>query len=179
VLDTLLASARAAVSTRPATSDARVAAERAAAPLRETLAAQGTELELLCERPARVAVEADVVERILSPLLENAARYARHQITLDIRPVDREVLFEIRDDGPGVHPSDRERIFDPGFRGPGAHPDTHGGAGLGLPLVRRLTRAAGGEVEARASDDGASFAVRLPSAEVRHPRSQREGIAGR
>jgi signal transduction histidine kinase len=163
VLETLLASARAALPGRTAASDARESAERAAAPLGETLAAQGKSIELVCSRPVRVAVEADVVERILSPLLENATRFARHHITLDIRAVDGEVVFEIRDDGPGVNPPDRERIFDPGFRSTEPHTDTHIGAGLGLPLVRRLARATGGEVEARASSDGGSFAVRLPA----------------
>lgn len=179
VLETLLASARAAVSGKPGASDARTSAERAAAPLRETLVAAGTDLELSCERPARVAAEADLVERILSPLLENAARYARHQITLDIRPADREVLFEIRDDGPGVDPRDRERIFDPGFRSPGADPDAHGGAGLGLALARRLARAAGGEVDARPSSGGGNFTVRLPSDDARHLRSELEDSTSR
>jgi signal transduction histidine kinase len=169
VLETVLASARAAVSTRPAASDARATAERAAAPLRETLAAQGKELHLVCTHSARVAVEADVVERMLSPLLENAARFARLHITLDIRTVDREVIFEIRDDGPGVDPLYRDMIFDPGFRGPEPHADTHIGAGLGLPLVRRLARAAGGEVEALASGNGGNFVVRLPCARTSQP----------
>jgi signal transduction histidine kinase len=164
VLETLLASARAAAGSRPAASDARASAERAAAPLRETLAGQGKSLELRSGQRVRVAVEADVVERILSPLLENAARFARARITLDIRVAGGEVLFEIRDDGPGVPPSERESIFDPGVRGESAGQDVHAGSGLGLSLVRRLARAAGGEVEARASSDGASFAVRLPAA---------------
>jgi signal transduction histidine kinase len=161
VLETLLASARAAVPGRTA-GDARESAQRAAASLGETLAAQGKSIELVCSRPVRVAVEADVVERILSPVLENATRFARHQIRCDIRTASREVIFEIRDDGPGVDPRDQERVFDPGFRGPEPHMETHVGAGLGLPLARRLARAAGGEVEARASNDGGSFAVRLP-----------------
>jgi signal transduction histidine kinase len=110
-----------------------------------------------------VAVETDVVERILSPLLENATRFARQHIMLDIRAADGEVVFEIRDDGPGIDPRDRERIFDAGFRGAEPHTQTHVGAGLGLPLARRLARAAGGEVEARASNNGGSFVVRLPT----------------
>jgi two-component system, OmpR family, sensor kinase len=163
VLETLLASARAAVAGKTQASDARASAQHAAAPLHETLTAQGKSIELVCSRPVRVAVEADVVERILSPLLENATRFARHQIMLDIRAADGEVVFEIRDDGPGVDPRDRERIFDAGFRSTEPHTDTHVGAGLGLPLARRLARAAGGEVEARASNAGGSFAVRLPT----------------
>ena len=108
-------------------------------------------------------MDVDVVERILSPLLENAARFARRHITVDIEAVDGEVVFEIRDDGPGVDPVNRERIFEPGFRDAGPHTDAHPGAGLGLPLVRRLARSVGGDVEARASSDGGRFAVRLPA----------------
>jgi signal transduction histidine kinase len=73
------------------------------------------------------------------------------------------VIYEIRDDGPGVDPLERERIFEPGFRGEQANGEPHTGAGLGLSLVRRLARGAGGEVEARASGDGGSFTVRLPA----------------
>ncbi|HEV2998285.1 MAG TPA: ATP-binding protein, partial [Solirubrobacteraceae bacterium] len=170
VLETLLASARAAAPGGTESSDARESAQRAAAPLRETLAAEGKSIELVCARPLRIAAGADVVERILSPLLENAARFARERIVLDIRAADGEVVLEIRDDGPGIDPGDRERIFDPGFRGAKPHTDPHEphtdahlGAGLGLPLARRLARAAGGDVQADNRNDGGSFTVRLPA----------------
>jgi two-component system, OmpR family, sensor kinase len=165
VLETLLASARAALPSGQAASDAGESARRAAEPIRELLAAQGKSFEVVCARPARVAADREVVERILSPLLENATRFARHQVILEIQSAEGEVVFEIRDDGPGVDPQERERIFDPGFRGTEASAGDHPGAGLGLPLARRLARAAGGDVEARASsEDGGRFAVRLPSA---------------
>jgi signal transduction histidine kinase len=163
VLETLLASARAGASEGPHAGDARAPADRAAAHVEEQLAAQGKSIGIVCEGPLKVAVEADLVERILSPLLENAARFARQRITLEIRAVDGEVVFEIRDDGPGVDPRDRERIFAPGFRAGQPDGAQHAGAGLGLSLVRRLARAAGGEVEARASSDGGRFAVHLPA----------------
>lgn len=177
VVETLLASARATISTGASGSDARASAERASAPLRESLAADGKVMELVCDSPVRVAVEGDVVERILAPVLENAARYARHRIMLAIRRLDGEVVFEIRDDGPGVDATDRERIFDPGFSATNGQAGAHPGVGLGLPLVRRLARAAGGEVEAIASSEGATFAVRLPSTRVCDPRSDRTGTA--
>jgi signal transduction histidine kinase len=163
VLETLLASARRGESDAGRAGDARVPADHATARVEELLAQQGKSIELACERPVKVAVEADVVERILSPLLENAARFARRRVMLEIRVVDGEVIYEIRDDGSGVDPRDRERIFEPGFRGEQANGELHPGAGLGLSLVRRLARSAGGEVEARASGDGGRFAVRLPA----------------
>lgn len=179
VLETLLASARAAVPERARTSDARESAQRAAAPLRESLATAGKSIELVCSERVSVAVDGDVVERILSPLLENAARFARRRITLEISAVDGETVFAIGDDGPGVDPRNRERIFEPGVGGPGFNwgeqASAHAGAGLGLPLARRLAHAAGGEVEALASDDGASFVVRLPRsrADVIAPNAKR------
>jgi signal transduction histidine kinase len=164
VLDTLLASARAELGPTNSASDARESAERAAAPLQDTLAAEGKSIELVCAERIRVAVDPDVVERILSPLLENAARFARRRVSLDVQLADGQVLFHVRDDGPGVQPGERQRIFEPGFRTASAAEDSHAGTGLGLALVRRLARAAGGDVEAEASSDGASFAVRLPAA---------------
>jgi signal transduction histidine kinase len=161
VLGTLLSAARAAVPPGQHTSDARECAERIAASIRETPTAREKTIEILCPRPVKVAVEATVVERILSPLLENSARYARHQLTVDIAAANGAVVYEIRDDGPGVDREDRERIFDAGFCATESHPDGHVGAGLGLPLSRRLARAAGGEVEALESSDGGRFAVRL------------------
>ncbi len=162
VLETLLASARAGLSTRRGASDALASAERAVAPLHEILATQGKTIELVCETPQRVAVEAEILERILSPLLENAARHARRRVVVEIRRLDGEVLFEVRDDGPGVAHSDRERIFDPGFSVNEQPSNGHLGAGLGLPLARRLAGSAGGQVEAGASDEGGLFTVRVP-----------------
>jgi len=167
VLETLLASARAELPGERRVSDARGCAERVLASRRAALAAQGKAVELVCPSALRIAVDAELVERILSPLLDNAARFARQQITLDVGASDGEVAFEIRDDGPGVDPQDRERIFDPGFRGGEEAQtglETHAGTGLGLPLARRLAHAAGGEVEALISSDGARFVVRLPRA---------------
>jgi two-component system, OmpR family, sensor kinase len=162
VLETLLASARAAGG-HGTRSDAREAARRAVEPVRDQLTAEGKSVELVCSGPTMVAAEAELVERILAPLLENAGRYARSRVTLELAGSDGQVLFEVRDDGPGVAADERERIFDAGFRGAAGKPDEHQRAGLGLPLVRRLARAAGGEVEARETLAGASFRVRLPS----------------
>jgi signal transduction histidine kinase len=65
----------------------------------------------------------------------------------------------VRDDGPGLDPGLGERAFDPGVRGPG---ETSPGAGLGLPLARRLARSCGGDV-LLGEGPGGSFVLELPA----------------
>ncbi len=163
VVETLLASARAALSTGPITCDAREAVEHAAAHFQSTLATQGKQIEVLCPRRAKVGVNADLVERILSPLIENATRFARHRVAIEIRTADGHVVFEVRDDGPGIDPRDRKRVFDPGFSTGEPSDAGNTGAGLGLPLARRLADAAGGTVEAQDAGTGGRFVVILPT----------------
>jgi len=53
-------------------------------------------------------------------------------------------------------------VFEPGMRGAAGRAGR--GAGLGLPLARRLARTAGGDVVLGETNGGASFAVRVPLA---------------
>jgi signal transduction histidine kinase len=72
------------------------------------------------------------------------------------------VEFRVIDDGPGIDPADRERIFEPGERGAASGADGDGGAGLGLPLARRLARAVDGDVDYLESASETVFRARLP-----------------
>lgn len=103
-----------------------------------------------------------LLERILSPLLANAARYARSRVTVSARPVPGAVRIDIVDDGPGVPESFVGELFQPGRRADTG--DGHDGAGLGLPLARRLARAVGGDVSYEPGPaPGARFTVSLPA----------------
>jgi signal transduction histidine kinase len=103
--------------------------------------------------------DADVVERALAPLLENAHRHARTRVWLELGSDATHVQVAVRDDGPGLDPALGERAFEPGARGADEPP---GGAGLGLPLARRLARSCGGDVTARPGPGGC-FVLRLPA----------------
>lgn len=111
---------------------------------------------------ATVGVSAPLLERILAPLLDNARRYAVQSVTIDYAAVPgRNVEVTVTDDGPGIPTGLQRAVFDPGFRA-----DTgsgHDGSGLGLPLARRLARAAGGEISVSPADGGARFVVSLPA----------------
>lgn len=104
-------------------------------------------------------IDADVLDRILSPLLDNALRYAGSRTTLSASRTTSEILVTVHDDGPGVPADIADRIFDPGFTAATGHT----GAGLGLPLARRLARGVGGDVQLAPGDTpGATFVVSLP-----------------
>ncbi|MER6079147.1 HAMP domain-containing sensor histidine kinase [Streptomyces sp. NPDC001833] len=103
-----------------------------------------------------------LLERIVSPLLANALRYAHSTVTVSARRVPGGVRISVTDDGPGVPEAFVGDLFQPGRRAdPG---DGHDGAGLGLPLARRLARSVGGEVSHDpAYTSGARFLADLPA----------------
>jgi signal transduction histidine kinase len=103
--------------------------------------------------------EPEVVRRVIAPLVDNARRHARERVLLELSSGDGRVRLAVRDDGPGLDPSLGERAFDPGVRGDGPDGD---GAGLGLPLARRLARSCGGDVVA-GSGPGGCFVLELPA----------------
>ncbi|WP_316756496.1 sensor histidine kinase [Streptomyces herbicida] len=103
-----------------------------------------------------------LIERILSPLLANAVRYARSSVTLSARRLPSAVWIDVVDDGPGVPAEFVADLFQPGRRADAD--DGHDGAGLGLPLARRLARTVGGEVSYDPGHaPGARFTVSLPA----------------
>jgi signal transduction histidine kinase len=122
----------------------------------------GVRVDLEETETLSIGVDAPFAERVLHPVLENACRYARSRVHVGLERGDGFVSFTIADDGPGVRDEERELIFEPATRG-SAGARSSGGAGLGLPLARRLARAVAGDVESAAADGGC-FVVRLPAA---------------
>lgn len=107
----------------------------------------------------QVGVDAPLLERLLVPILENAARHAVAAIRIEGRADEHTVAIRITDDGPGVPTDLSARVFEPGFRAGG---DEHDGAGLGLALAKRLAEAGGGSLEVETRPSGAAFLIRLP-----------------
>ncbi|WP_448332224.1 sensor histidine kinase [Streptomyces sp. DSM 41534] len=163
ICDTLLLDARdnaADASTAPGTADVVPVLRRMAqcpdAPsqAKAVVAAGSGRLE--------AGVTPALLERIVSPLLANAVRHARSTVTLSGRRVPGAVAIDITDDGPGVPEAFVGELFQPGRRADSG--DGHHGAGLGLPLARRLARSAGGEVRYDPGHGpGARFTVTLPA----------------
>jgi two-component system OmpR family sensor kinase len=160
IIDTLLQAARARSGQRSGSTDAIAAARAAAEHCRQLAGPRGIELRV-SGTAGRVATDADLTERILQPLLENACRHGRSRAEIAVTDSGAMVTVAVTDDGDGVPESQRASIFEPGV---GRRPGEGSGAGLGLTLSRRLARSVGGEVTAEPGPGG-HFVVRLPSAE--------------
>jgi signal transduction histidine kinase len=162
-LETLVAAAQAESSMPRGTADARDVAERAADACSTLAAERGVDVHVKGPRTTlRLGVDRDTGERVLAPVMENACRYAATAVVLEAAANGSTIEFRISDDGPGVDPVDSARIFEPGERGSRASDTDSLGAGLGLPLARRLARAVDGDVECLASDSGSLFRVQMP-----------------
>jgi two-component system, OmpR family, sensor kinase len=154
VIDTLLAAARSGAT--GSSSDAVAAARAVEVLVRPEADAHHRRVVVRAgAEPMRVGAGEDVVTGALHPLLENAVRHAAERVEISVARADGEVVIAVRDDGAGIAPGDAERIFEPGV-------SAAGGAGLGLPLARRLARSAGGDVVA-VPQPGGRVELRLPS----------------
>ncbi|MFL5822433.1 MAG: sensor histidine kinase [Solirubrobacteraceae bacterium] len=166
-VDTLIAAARAELDPRGTTSDAVAAANAAVAAFARSASDEGINIAVAASPvPVRVTVEQHLVERMLAPLLENSCRYASRQVEVRLELDAESVRIIVQDDGPGISDDDLERVFEPGWQGGHGHatPTAVRGAGLGLALVRRLARSAGGDVRAEPRESGARIVVLLPRA---------------
>ena len=161
-VEALVAAARQEAGLSRTTSDAREGVRLAVAGIQDEAAVGGVETQLsLPEIPVRVAIEVDLLERIVHPLLDNALRYGRSRVSVELTVNGTTAVVVVADDGAGIEADEAQTIFDPGVRGAAAVGEPRG-AGLGLALARRLARSAGGEIVAEASEAGGRFSVRLP-----------------
>jgi two-component system, OmpR family, sensor kinase len=161
-VEALVAVARSDGAALRGTADADEAIQHALESTRPARGRRGVEpLIRAVGEPLRLGTDADVVERILAPLIENACRHASSSVEIAVAREGTTAVITVADDGDGVAEADIERIFQPGVRispGPG-----DGTAGLGLALARRLADAAGGSIQAEPGPGG-RFVVRLPLA---------------
>ena len=101
--------------------------------------------------------------QILTNLLSNAIRHSPVGAAVTIRVTGNEAGgtgFRVSDQGPGVPADALERIFEPFERG---DPHSGVGAGLGLPVSRRLATVLGGRLTVDGTaGPGATFMLVLP-----------------
>ncbi|HEY0016446.1 MAG TPA: ATP-binding protein [Longimicrobium sp.] len=119
-----------------------------------------------------VRADREKLEQVLLNLLSNAVKFTDQggSVSLDYEADAAEVRVRVRDTGCGIPEEKVKAVFEPFVQ---VDPDltrTRQGTGLGLAISRELARAMGGDVTVRSVvDEGSTFTVHLPAAEVALP----------
>jgi signal transduction histidine kinase len=148
-----------------APADARAIVRELVAFLAPEAAARGIALSAdVADAPDQAVIDAVQLKRALLNLvlngLEATPKGGHVEIVSATRP-DAWTLT-IRDSGPGIPPHVRDRLFSPFVSG-------GSGAGLGLPIARRIINAHGGSIDASsAARRGTELHVTLPRGARHH-----------
>ncbi|MBO0664021.1 sensor histidine kinase [Jiella sp. MQZ9-1] len=112
---------------------------------------------------ASVACEPQDLDEMLGNLLDNACKWAAHQVRVGAaRAGGSHWQVTIEDDGEGIAAGEAERVMEPGRRLDEATP----GHGFGLTITRELAELYGGDLAIGASTLGGVMAtLRLPAAQ--------------
>ncbi len=114
--------------------------------------------------PVVLQADEEKLRAVAANLVSNAIKYSPDEgmISLALRREGAEVVFDVRDAGPGIPPEDRDRIFDWFYQGEDIHHGRVRGSGLGLAIAREFVVAHDGRIEVVSDrEGGAHFRVTL------------------
>jgi heavy metal sensor kinase len=135
-----------------------------------SLLAEDKRISITCDPPPTVTVNGDRarMKEVVVNLLDNAIKYTPEggAIHLKVGTVEGRAVLEVADTGIGIPPEAVAHVFDRFFRVDRVRSREHGGAGLGLSIVKSICNAHGGEVAVESAvGRGSRFRVKLPLAE--------------
>lgn len=128
----------------------------------------------LGDRPVSVVVDAEAdgpwigdaehIRQALHYLLTNAAAFTTEgRIRLASREQGGSLLLTVSDTGVGIDPAFLPRLFDDFAQADETATRVHEGAGLGLPICRRLVARMGGSISVQSRPrEGSTFTISLP-----------------
>jgi light-regulated signal transduction histidine kinase (bacteriophytochrome) len=108
----------------------------------------------------------EILAKVLQHLIRNAIEYCgtpSPSVHISVRREDRECVFSVRDNGPGIDPAFQERIFGVFRR---LHGKEHPGNGLGLAFCKKAVEWHGGRMWMDSEPGaGSTFYFSLPPAD--------------
>lgn len=113
---------------------------------------------------AHVCGDPDLLERMLANLVQNAVRFARRLVGIEVLVDGDEAIVQVSDDGPGFDPDVVDRAFERFSRDGRHRTRSDAGAGLGLAIAAAVVESHDGRIEVGNGEPlgGARVVVRLP-----------------
>ena len=112
----------------------------------------------------KVRADAKRIDRALRNLTDNVARYSPEngKVKIRIGSDSDPVRIDFINSANKLEPSDLPYLFERFYRGEKSRSRLHGGAGIGLSIVKELVHAHGGSVDARLSEGNLCISLSLP-----------------
>ncbi|MEO2279884.1 tetratricopeptide repeat protein [Pseudoalteromonas pernae] len=121
------------------------------------------------KQPCIVQADALQLNRAVSNIVRNAARFAKSQVTITLINHASHYDIVVEDDGPGIPVAQRKRVVEPFVRLDLSRCRDSGGVGLGLALAKKICEAHNGTLSIGASSlGGAKLTIHCPK---QHPAS--------
>lgn len=108
--------------------------------------------------------ERSLLVTMVANALENALKFSRGGVLVQLSVRAQQAVLAVCDDGPGVSLEQRALVFSPFYRAPNARVDAVPGHGLGLALIAHVVALHRGRVSFLDAAQGAHLEVTLPAA---------------
>ena len=106
-----------------------------------------------------------LVRQALTNLVSNGIKYAPNSGLMELRAekIKEEVVFSVKDNGPGISKEDQMRLFERFYRAQAKGTEKVKGSGLGLAIVKSIAEKHGGRAWCRSErGEGTTFYVAIP-----------------
>ena len=117
------------------------------------------------DRPVRVYTDDQKVSEILLNLLGNAVKFTSSgSVTVALKATDDQIEISVTDTGIGIPRSEQRKIFTEFYTSSERKNQKAPGAGLGLPITKKLCELLGGKIRVTSEvGRGSTFTVTLPN----------------
>ena len=112
-----------------------------------------------------MAIDPQAIDRIIMNLISNAIKFSPHGSSIYINTWKsiNQITISIRDEGIGIPKEEQNLIFNRFIQSSKNKKNENSGSGIGLDLVRYLTKAHKGSIELRSEENsGSEFIIKLP-----------------
>jgi len=112
-----------------------------------------------------MAIDPEAIDRIIMNLISNAIKFSPQGSSIYINTWKsiNQIIISIRDEGIGIPKDEQKSIFNRFIQSSKNKRNENSGSGIGLDLVRYLTKAHNGEIELRSEENsGSEFIIKLP-----------------
>tara|TARA_B100000508_G_C11465858_1_gene282489 strand:+ start:34881 stop:35915 length:1035 start_codon:yes stop_codon:yes gene_type:complete len=115
--------------------------------------------------PIFVKADKGKISQVLTNLILNSINYGKEEGNTVIRfyPMDKVIMTEVSDDGPGIAEKDLSRLFERFYRVEQSRNRNEGGSGLGLAICKHIIESHNQTINVRSTVDvGSTFTFSLP-----------------